>query len=478
MKVLIINPINRDLEMLELAMYRGRIQSIGPDWDLLCLSAYIKERTRHQSVFVDLNLTDNVELALQQCMEADRDIRVAVVRASLENLGSAMAVMQVLKKQFSGITTALCGSFPSTCAEHVMRFDVIDYALMGDPEAPLRYLLDYHDVPQRLVNVQGLLSRSSRGWAPLWEESLHSMALPDWAEIDWSGYMKAKRQSGQICVHARLSRGHTGESVDRDFSGKGTPLRIWPMNRMACCLQKCIGTGMTEVFFDDAPGVWTPKRLSDWIDALLMIRNTQRWGLQVFPRYLSFETIKKLMDAGCRRVAFLFPSTMPERLNDYGFVYAEEPFKEMIRTMQSLGILTELVFWVGGPEVNGHEAQQIIKFIRRLQYHNPVICAYPFHYDSPLADDLRLSHPECSDQQVIDWALNPWTMAKPVHIWGGKEQVVVTRHKMDKIFSSTVRDPRKIMRDLVHSFNGGRVIHTIEQKTMDFFVPRPVNPND
>ncbi len=453
----------------------GQAHLFSAPWDLLCLRAYILERTRHQCHLLDTRLYSDLEKELVAAVQAIPAAQLAVVNTTSLGLGQSAAVLEILKRRFPAMRTALSGQHPSQFPEWATITPRTDYALAGDPEPILRNLLDYFDVEQRVRRIPGLITPDNRSVQPYWLPDLKGLSLPDWDGVLWSSYRVGS--STTVCRSvAELTRGNSRCPADRASGGSYEPLRTWPVDRFAVAMQKCPQRGITEVFFSDPPGVWTPEFLQKWCATLIRARNIQPWSLQLLPTTLSENTVNSMNEALCDRVEFLIPSCDPEVLQRYGIILPPRLLAHTIEFLEFSGIRVHVRFWIGGPEEHRGETERVVRMVRALNFCSFSLHPFPFNLDSPIYQNLF----EAATTHVDDWirwSQDPWILERPVALWGGKAAAEYIEAKFDEIERRVEHHPWHMFMSFFRRLASRNWIEAIENRTLGL-VNRTVPPPD
>ncbi len=442
---------------------------LSSPWPLLCLRAFLLQRTRHLCTLVDCRLFSLLE---QELVEAVRFSMsdVAVVNTQTAGLGEAAAIFDILKRRFPDIVTVACGEYPSQFPEHAASLPRTDFALSGDPEPILRDLLDRLDTPQRLSKVPGLGLTGQPAKEAYWLSDLRSLSLPDWEGVFWNAYKPDENESCKVVT--RLSRGHTRYPADRAFGGYREPLRIWPMERFASAMQKCPPHGIGEVLLDDPPGFWTPERLQRWCRTLTSIRNVQPWALRLLPTHLTDDTLLLLAQSLCRRVEFLFPSCDPDLLRRHGCVIGAKDLASTLSMLEERGIAVHLRFWMGGPEESTGETSRVLHTIRQLACRSYSLEAFPLQLDAPVCEENGSSISGLLEEW-LRWTVDPWMLERPSTLWGGRESAVALADAFTHIERSVRRSPLRLLRTAWTSLRGRNWISYMEERAVGLFTTPP-----
>lgn len=459
MKVLLIQPpLLSDTEIEPLSPERP---ITAPPWRLMCTYAYLRQKTRHEVDVVDCRVLSDWKQTLVDAADGQED-GVAVINVDTDSIGEAAAVLDAIKRSLPTWTTAVCGSYPSQFPGAMADLGRADYALAGDPEPILRDLLEYHDIPRKLIRVPGLLAR----WIPperppFWLDDLRSLAPADGSEISLAPY---RTPDGKIFLSVRLTRGHTRVPADRACGDGNEPLRVWPMERFACMLQRSTSQGIHEIVLTDPPGVWTPERLNSWCQMLLRARNTQSWSLRMLPTLLADETVERLQQSRCRGIEFLYPATDADALAQYGCVITPVELYSTARKLESAGLSFAVRFWLGGPECDSSEAKHVARILRQLRFPHVTFEPFPFLLDAPITRTFPEAQARMAEWQ--NWVRDPWTHPKPERFWKREDYF---RQTVSEICADVRRDPRHIMQRLWLRLRGRSGIHHMETRSAEFW---------
>ncbi len=413
----------------------------SPAWDLLCLHAFFHNRTGHTADIIDLRLYDHIEDALNPS-DAARSPSLAVIYAATPHLGSLGEIARLLHNGCFPVPVVVFGPHITAFPKTLNFLPEIDFACVGDPEIPLRHLIDSIDVPRRLHAIPGLVPQGCDPKPPYWMADLKSLSLPDWDCIDWNPYAVGTAPLRGARIEARFTRGNTGKTGDEAWpSAPHEPLRTWPMKPMAQLLQKCSGHGIIEVCFTDPPGFWTDELLLEWCDHLQQFRNTQPWAFQLVARDLPDEVILALGENGCRRIELIIPAARPEHRERFGMTVADHRLKDRLSMLKERMILPQLVYWIEGPQSEPSEAKLIMQHLKQMD--RPAFAVYPF----PCLPETSLYRQAGSTGQApwplgdwIAWAQAPERHPPPVDLWTGAGGASRARHTVNVLHASVTRN--------------------------------------
>lgn len=436
----------------------GATVRFAPAWDLLCLQSFLLERTGHVCHLIDTRVYENLTDALrtlEQPVEQNTD-SVVIIYADVLNLGAIGFIVQYIHTHEPSMTIILSGPLVDSFPEVVRLIPHVQFGLCGDPEVILRNLLDFIDITHRLRLVPGLIMPEEPVRAPHWMERLHALSLPEWYRVNWSPY-KSSHDHETLRAEARLSRG-IPDSIERlAFAKPNEPVRVWSLSAMAQSFQKCAGQGIAEIFLADPPGFWTDERIVEWCRHLNVLRNTQPWGIQLFPRDLSTELLDAMGGNACHRVEFIIPTCDPALKDRYGITLPDETLRELIIKMESRNISAQLIYWIQGPGEKENESSRVARHIALLGYPKFALHPFPFHHDSLLyGEELAKGKKVPLLAEWIAWGQKPDLAHPPVALWDGINGLNQCRATMQSIQRKLLRNPgrhfNRISRHL-HMFN-------------------------
>ncbi|MGD9873309.1 MAG: radical SAM protein [Kiritimatiellia bacterium] len=448
MHVVLIQPPDGVPAASSLRLSRRTPSTLAPDWDILCLQAYLKAHSRHLSTIVDCRLFADLELEFEHAVDAVAGPKAIAVNTTGSNLGETAAVLEISKRRWPEIRTIIFGRFPSQFPEHIEAVARADYAISGDPEPVLRSLLDYIDSDKRLQFIPGL-NFAGKETSTAWLPDLNNLSLPDWGRVFWRAYHHPD-QPGRQPAHMRLSRGHTREACDRAWGAASEPLRLWPIDKLAQSVRASADLGVTEIFLDDPPGVWNPGRLREWCQALARIYNKQNWGLQMVPCEMEQGLIGELQAARCRRIDFIVPTCDKDLQEKFGISFKPRNFRKTVAALERSGFEVFLRLWAGGPEEKKGGVRHAVRLIHHLPAAHVVLEPFPFFMDSPLYQSVSAESDAPRMEDWLRWMHDPWTLERPAGAWPARGGVRTLQKQMASIQRQALRSPKWQARRLLH----------------------------
>jgi len=471
MNIILVQPPDPAMPVVPLDSTYGDAIRYVPPWDLLCLRSYLLSKTKHHAAVVDCRLFTDIESNFLETLRAVPEPRMVVIDTPSLSLGQAVAVAEMTKSNFPGTKVVLSGPHPSKFPERLASIPHIDYAIAGDPEPALKSLLDFIDAEARLARVPGLIKPGTFESRPSWVPDLRSLVLPDWQGVFWPAYEAGPQKTGWR-AKVRISRGQTGQAADRAFRNSGEPFRIWPLDRVAACIQRCAHLGVIEVFMDDPPGVWTAERLHAWCTSLIDERNTQAWAFQALPAEFPAETAELLYTAGCRRMEILFPTSDMDLLRRYGCDLNLGQIAESVKVLHASGIEVKACFWLGGPEEGPGEVARVVRVIRHLGFCPFSLKSFPFAFDAPIYDEMPVTEEKPQIETWLNWTRHPWTEERPLPLWGGRAAQAQITEVIGEIEQAITRSPERRLRRMINTIRSRNWVVEMENMALGLFMPQ------
>ena len=113
MNVLLIQPPDSGEQPAPRDMFGGRLPTTSPEWDLICLHAYVLGHTRHFCELFDTRLFADVERDVNLAIDHAPSPKLVVVYCREDNLPETKSVLAALRREHPQLAIALCGPFPS-----------------------------------------------------------------------------------------------------------------------------------------------------------------------------------------------------------------------------------------------------------------------------------------------------------------------------------------------------------------------------
>jgi hypothetical protein len=442
-----------------------------PSWELMCLQAFILDRTGHTCTLIDVRIHESLHAALQGLGSPpdSQSEGIAVIFTTIHHLGPVGSIIDHISRQFPDLTIVLCGPFVNSFPEAIRMIPHVDFGLCGDPENILRNLLDYIDIEHRLNLVPGLIIPSQPPKQPHWVPNLQGLSLPEWYRVHWNHY-QSQDSLHMLKAEVRLSRGNPDSIHDIAWSSPGEPVRIWNFPTMAQSFQKCAGQGISEIYICDPPGFWTNEHISEWCRQLRVFRNTQPWAIQMIPREIPDNILSDLAEDSCHRIEFIIPTCDASRREKFGYTISDSDFSMMLEKLTKMNIRAELIYWVHGPGEQNNESDRIYRHLTTLHYPKFAVYPFPVNHDSRLYKEVEsVGGNPPSINEWIAWAQKPESNQLPSGLWKGVADLAECKKTIGAIQKKVTRNPYRQLSRVMRRLRMNSRVASLEKRLIAIF---------
>ncbi|HMP90490.1 MAG TPA: hypothetical protein PJ991_09820 [Kiritimatiellia bacterium] len=424
----------------------GASHRLSPCWDLLCLQSFINKRTGYTCDFIDTRLYHSPEHAFDAHEATHGACDIAILYASMPNIGICSGVASYLKQRLGDLKVLLAGPLLTSFPECMAQFPNDVYGMCGDAEQIMQHIMDFDRLQIMQKMIPGLLSNSQFNKSAAWLRDLNGLALPGREQVNWEAY-RNRRSRKSLTIEVRISRGNPNTEDDMWCSVPGEPLRMWPLPEMVEFMLGCAGIGVSEVFFADPPGVWSDEHLWVWSHQLIDARNEQAWAFQCLPRDFPDEVFSALSASRCSRIELIVPTSSDNKLVAPGIRPSTKELKELCRRLRKNKLNPQFNYWIQGPGEPVGEAERIYNQLNSLSFPDFTVCPFPFHADSCLYRDVVDNITGTPSRwNWEEWARRPGENVPPVALWGGESKEDACRETIEKLKKMIARSPNYYIR--------------------------------
>lgn len=317
----------------------------------------------------------------EQCIEYIHKSTAGMVlisALSLEYYQVFHKVAELAKKASESIITVMGGVYPTTCPEHVMEDDNIDYVMLGHAEERLGKFIKAITEHSDLTDIAGIAFRekhSDKGNEVILNPvtsyigDLKKMAAPDYSKIDLTPYIEyGSRYSGKKRKEVSI------------FTTYGCPY-----NCVFCAVRVIKGRKIAyrevddvieeirylkDTYNIDSIRIYDENMLVDLDRARLIFERIidERFDLSIYipnvaARLLNKEIIKLMAEAGCVSIGISIESGCDRVLHQI----IRKPLKkeivpDVIEMLKNRGIFVSANIVIGFPGETWNEIRESISF--------------------------------------------------------------------------------------------------------------------
>jgi hypothetical protein len=337
-----------------------------PALDIPYLAAFLLERQLRVEV-IEAGALGLSTASLCRRLQADPNASGALiaVRTSLPTIDWDLQICRQLKEQCALGALALFGAAVPSLLRRIEADDVVDYAVMGEPDATVSELMMDRPPDQ----IPGLLYRKAGGWARTairtFERDLDSLPFPRWELLPYDRYVIPKSStSGRLRFLPMLtSRGCPyGCSYCPYPVGQGLKWRFRsPLNVVDEMEHLVRQLGVEHILFRDPMFSLHQARVVQICEEILRRGLSVQWKCETRVDCLDEATIAIMARAGCTGINFGVESTDPEiQQGVHRKPILRQEFVEKVEICRKHHIATFAFFVVGLP---GDTVQTILSSI-------------------------------------------------------------------------------------------------------------------
>ena len=191
MKVLLINPPAENTILGNNPAVIDEERGYNPPLGLLYVAAYLQKHSPHEVEVIDSQVEElNYHRLYEKIKECGPD--VAGITAMSFTMVDVLETARLLKNACPGIPVVLGGVHPYIYPEETIRFEEVDYLVLGEGESAFTELVNNLGNLEKLRGVKGLVFKDgseiiNTGPAPLVED-LDALPFPSRLLTDYTKY--------------------------------------------------------------------------------------------------------------------------------------------------------------------------------------------------------------------------------------------------------------------------------------------------
>ncbi len=345
------------------SVFNDRYAYLFPPLASMSLSAYLKQRSRHQVEVLDCVVEgmDFAEIGPQ--VAALRPDVVGITGTASHALYNVRLSIDSIRAALPDVFIVLGGPHVNAFPELAVRLDGIDAAITGDGEEALRILLDTLEDDGDLDQVPGILRLRDDGSIyrnadQITVHDLDTLPFPDREAFPPVRYytpgMKGSRTTTMMS-----SRGCPNQCV---FCNVPHRYRARSPEHVVDEIEECVRRyGIQDIHFVDDIFNITPERVMSIAELILRRDLKVWWGYKASIRQTTREMLKLAKRAGCYKVHYGVETFTVEGLETLNKRSSPDEIKQIFRMTQSEGLKAIAYMIIGCP----HEktAQQILDVV-------------------------------------------------------------------------------------------------------------------
>jgi len=386
MKVLLINPpsfnelMGNNPEIIE--SERG----YNPPLGLLMLAGYLEERNpRHKVTVIDAQVE---ELSYPQFEERIRAIEfdVAGITAMTFTMLDVMETARVVKKVNPECKLVLGGPHVNLYPDETIRFDLIDFLVLGEGEILFSNLLDHLENHKSLESLKGLVFKDKEGKIVrtglpgiISEDVLNTLPFPARHLTPYQKYSSLLAKRMPITT-AFTSRGcpYRCSFCNRPHLGK--QFRALSPIRVVEEFKACIKLGIHEFLIYDDTFTIRKERVMEICRLIISEKLDVGFDIRARVDTLDEEMLRMLKQAGCRGIHYGIEAGTPKILEVLKKGIDLEQAKRIMDLTRKYKMQTLAYFMIGSPSETKEDIEETFRVARWLNpdfIHLTILTPFP-----------------------------------------------------------------------------------------------------
>jgi radical SAM superfamily enzyme YgiQ (UPF0313 family) len=390
MKILLINPPQRNIITTTQAKFIVSERGLSPPLGLLYLASTLKKKTDYDIKIIDCQLYKLTDEQIKtEILSHNPDVvGITVITFMLiDSIHVAGMVKECGKKLGKKIHVVAGGPHVTIYPEETAKLESIDFALSGEAEFNFLSLVDNIENHDILKNIPGICYLRNgtlfKGRPPDFIQDLNSIPMPDRRLLDYKRYFNILSGSG-IMTTIMSSRGCPYRCIFCERLGK--KFRPVSPGNVIKEIEDCLSLGINEIFLHDDTFTIDKKRVMD-ICSLIKEKSLKfKYFLRSRVNTIDEEMIKALKETGCQRISFGVESGVQRILDRIKKGITLEQAEMAFRLTRKYKITSLADFMIGHPDETIEDIHQTIKFAKKI---NPDYIQFSITTPYPATDLYR-----------------------------------------------------------------------------------------
>lgn len=396
MKILLINPPRFNEIIADNPSFIEEERGHNPPLGLLYIGTYLKRNSNHQVAALDaqvenLNYNHNFKKRIK---EANPDIvGITVMTPTLIDAVKTINLVKKTGKDLNKkITTVVGGPHPTIFPEETASLPNVDYVIIGEGEIPFFKLvnalskkkLSFNEpVEAKLQGIKGLVYQkkgkifnNGRGE---FIENLDELPFPDRTLLPIKKY-NSILGGERIVTTMFTSRGCPFQCAFCDRPHLGKKFRARSAQNVVNEMEECLKLGIEEILVYDDTFTVDRKRVIDICNEIIRKGLKFIWDIRARVDTVDEEVLKKLKQAGCKRIHFGVEAGTEKILKILNKGITLSQVEKAFALSKKLGIETLGYFMIGSPTETKEDIYRTIEFAKKIKpdyVHITILTPYP-----------------------------------------------------------------------------------------------------
>jgi anaerobic magnesium-protoporphyrin IX monomethyl ester cyclase len=455
MKVLLINPPNRNLVTTNLPNFVDTERGFYPPLGILYVAAHAEQHTDYSIEILDTVVDELTDAGIRQEIIRRKPDIVGITTTTFTLIDS-LNVAQIVKDIDPAIPVIFGGPHAHIFPEETIRLSAVDFVVRGEGEITFSELIQNIDEPERIKHIQGLVFEENNHIVDtgLREFNNHLDLLPFPARhlTPYKKYYSLIAKKNPI-TSMLTSRGCPYRCLYCHRPHMGRQFRARSPENVVEEMEICKEMGIQEILiYDDTFNV-DKKRAIAICDLITQRGLSINFDIRGRIDRMDKDLLVALKKAGCVRVHYGIENANQRILDILQKGITVEQAERVIMETREAGIETLAYFMLGNPTETRSEVLNTIQFAKKIQpdyAHFAITTPFPA---TPLYN-LGLEKGIVKDRWKI-FAANPTKDFTP-DLWEEELDRPELVELLQKSYKSFYLRPRFILKQFtkINSFEG------------------------
>jgi len=367
MKVLLINPLIENI-LKNVPQDIIEFRDIGyPNLGLLYIASFIEQNSNHDIKIFDMQIENAGYRELENYLRKYRPHVIGVPATSF-TLVDSLITCRIAKQVDPDTINVIGGRHGSLYPRETVNLDSIDFVIVNEGEYAFLDLLREMEGEKKYEKIKGISFKDQgevifTGYRP-WIRNIDKLPFPARHLIPYKKY-KYALSGKKIFSTIMTSRGCPCRCLFCDRS-QGNRVRVRSVMNVADEMEMCAKMGIQEIFIKDDTFTINKRRVTQICDEII----NRRLGLDISIRtrvdLIDEEIIKKLKQAGCKRIQYGIESGNQRILDLLKKKITLDQTRKAVKMAKKYNIDTLGEFMIGSPGEGEREVFDTVKFAIEL----------------------------------------------------------------------------------------------------------------
>jgi radical SAM superfamily enzyme YgiQ (UPF0313 family) len=368
MKALLVNPPSIHMITTNVPEVVDDETGFYPPLGLLSVAAHAREHSGWEIAVVDAEVERLTHDALRERIGRERPDLVGIQCLTF-TLIDAAAAARAVKEIDPSIHVCLGGPHVNIYPDESIALAEVDSLVLGEGEIPFSAFLRSFGKTEELSKIPGLVLKKGEEIVktppPCLIDDLDALPFPARDLVPWREYYSVLAAERPVTT-MMTSRGCPYKCVFCDRPHLGKVFRYRSATSVVDEMEECVRMGIREiVFYDDTFSI-NRQRVVDVCDEIGQRGVKISWDIRARVNTVDREILRRLREAGCRRIHFGVESGNASVLRSMKKGITLEQARNAFAWSRKEGIATLAYFMVGSPGEGEREIRDTIAFAREI----------------------------------------------------------------------------------------------------------------